>query len=787
MNILYRKMIRDLWEAKGQFIAIFVIVVLGVMFYTGINATFRNLSLVSEKYYRDYRFEDLSASLYRAPESVVERIGSLDYVKMATGRLVQQVKITISGENAEIRLITLPDIKEDVVDDIALKSGKYFSSDEANQCLVEEEFFKAHGLAVGDYLYPVIHGAEVKLKVIGSVKSPEYVYPLKDSGELMPDNLKFGIVYIKNSFGQSVLGYSGSVNNICLLLDKDADIKKAKDDIKKILEPFGVTEVIERSEQISNKMLSEEMRGLKSTGSAFPIVFFIVAAVIIYIMLGRMVENQRGQIGVLKAFGFGDRQILAHYLSYSVFIGMAGSAVGSLLGVPLAKFYTELENQYFHLPPADVAAYPDLVLPATLLTLSFCLLAGYNSCKRVFRFMPSEAMRPKAPKAGKRIFIERIGAVWKNMDYSWKIILRNIFRYKRRAFLTSIGVIFSSAIVVLAFSMNDSINFMVEQQYRNIQSYDIKVNFSKFISTGEMDYIRKIPHVSRVEPVIETGMEISSGWKKKDIGFTALISSPEIYRVTDREGRPVNLPSSGILIPEKLAKALDVKTGDKVYMKPFIPGGDKKEVAVKGIVVQYLGLSAYGSMDSAAYLLGGGGIANSLVIKLDSDGYEKDVIKKLKEIPDLNSLQSKSDSLNNLQKNLGAMTSAIGLMIVLAAILSIAVVYNIATINIFERQRELATLKVLGFKNNEIRKLVFTENFAITFFGILLGLPLGSWMSGYIMASFETEAYSFPFVARPGTYVLSAVLTAGFTVLANAILNKKINSIDMVEVLKSNE
>lgn len=787
MGILFKKVLRDFGKQKGQFIAILIIITIGVMFYTGINSTFRNLSNASKKYYRNYRFADVWVSLYKAPEGVLDRVKSMPHVEMVTGRVVKDVKIDISDEDAVIRIITLPNSKKDIVNDIAIKSGRYFSNYKENQCLIEEEFFKAHNLKIGDFIYPIINGNEVKLQVTGAVKSPEYVYPLRDGGELMPDNRKFGVVYIKKSFGQSVFDYNGSLNDICIILDEKADVKQFKDDIAEVLEEFGVKGVTEAKDQISNRMLSEEMKGLKATGGAFPVVFFIVAAVIIYIMMGRMVENQRTQIGVLKAFGYSNSEILLHYLSYSVFAGTVGSIAGSILGMFLGKFFTELENQYFHLPPADMKIYPELALPASLLTLFFCLLAGYNSCKKVFRIMPSEAMRPKAPRAGTKTLIEKAAFVWNKLDYSWKITMRNIFRYKKRAALTSIGVVFSSALLIIGLGASDSINYMIEQQYSNIQNYDIKVNFTKLLNIDELKYIENIPHVREVEPLIETGVEISNGWKKKDVGYTAFVKRPELYRVTDMEGKAVELPSKGIMIPEKLGRVLGVEKYDIVYLKPFLPGKAKKEVKVKGFVSQYIGLNAYGSMDNSQFLIGEGNVANSAVIKLESNAYEQEVKELLKEIKTVSSIQSKSDALNNLKKNMGAMSASMGVMVVLAGVLAIAVVYNITTINIFERRRELATLKVLGFKDREVQKLVFNENFVITFLGIMGGLPFGRWLGVYMMSAFETDAYTFPFVAELKTYVISAILTAAFTLAANFILSKKIKSINMVEVLKSNE
>ena len=457
------------------------------------------------------------------------------------------------------------------------------------------------------------------------------------------------------------------------------------------------------------------------------------------------------------------------------------------MGMYLGIGFTSLENMYFHLPPADMKIYPELVIPASILTLFFSLLAAYNACKVVFKIMPSEAMRPKAPKSGKKILLEKIAILWRGLDYRWRLIFRNLFRYKRRALMTSVGVIFSTAIVLLAFSMKDSIDFMVEQQYGTIQNYDIKVNFNKFLNTEELTSIKNIQHVSKLEPLIETGVEISNGWRKKNIGLTGLIDNPQMYKVTDKEGNPINLPKNGILIPEKLAGVLNVEPNNMVYVKSFLPGKDKKTTYVKGTVAQYIGMSVYCNLDNAGKLLGEGVCANSVVLKLDNAIFEKEVIKALKDIPAVGSIQSKTDALNNLLKNMASMTTSMGVMIVLAGILSIAVVYNIAAINIFERQRELATLKVLGFRDKEIKKLVFNENYIITVFGAILGLPLGKLLGSYMLSMSSTDFYSFPLVIDIKSYMIAIVLTLVFTALANFVLYKKIKKIDMIAVLKSNE
>lgn len=787
MNILFRNLLRDIKKSKGQFLSILIIVILGVTFYTGINSMFRNLSNSSIKYYQEYRLADIWVDLYKAPIGAKEKIESLSYVNASTGRIVNDASINISGENGTVRLITLPDTKKDIVNDIVVKAGRYFSEGDSNQCLVDQDFFKANNLELGDYIYPIINGNKVKLKVVAVVKSPEFVYTLKDSSELMPDNKKFGIVYIKQSFGEAIFDFKGYINNISIKLTNGSDTEDAKDDIKKALKNYGVKNVIDRDEQTSTMMLTEEIKKLQSMGGTFPIIFFMVASVIIYIMMGRMVENQRVQIGVLKALGFTNMQVLSYYMCYSALIAITGSLIGSILGTYMGVGLTKLINQYFNLPLEGARIYGELVLPASILTLFFCLFAGYHSCKVVFKIMPSEAMKEKSPDSGKKIIIEKWKIVWENISHLWKIILRNLFRYKRRAILTSLGIIFSSAILLVALSMEDSINFMISQQYGNIQDYDIKVNLSKLVSVEELNKIKSIPHVVALEPVLETGVEITNGWRSKDVGFTALIKEPQMYKVEDKNNKTIKLPDSGILISEKLANTLGVETNDRVNIKFFYPGKEKKEVTVKGIVVQYLGLSTYTSMDNLNSLLGEGMVANSAVLKLDNLEFENEVKSKLRDMAAVNSVESKTDALNALLKNMGATKSSIGVMIILSAILLIAVVYNIATINIFERQRELATLKVLGFKESEIKKLIFNENYLITIFGIAIGLPMGKFLGASMMSASSTDSYSFPYVIEFRTYILTIVLTIAFTVLTNFILMKKIKSIDMIEVLKNRE
>jgi putative ABC transport system permease protein len=792
MLIFMKKFFRDLKEAKGQFLSVLLVVVIGVMFYTGLYSALEGFSGAGQNYFSEYRLADLWGAVYRAPEGAVDRIRAVPGVKMAEGRVVQDVRIFMEGKNAMARLISLPDSKRNTVNDILLESGGYFSPGAGSQCIVSEAFFKANHMAIGQTIEPIVNGERVKLSIAGTAKIPEYAYEIRDAAELIPDHEKFGVVYVKKSYLQTILGFKGSVNDISVLLSQDGDIKKVRAEMEKILDQYGLIGVTEKKDQISYNTFHSDETSLKSLAAVFPMLFFIAAAVIIYITMTRMIENQRMLMGVLKALGYSDLEITLHYLTYPVLVGILGSAAGSLLGVFFAgRGLLNTFNIIYNFPTEDSAAHLGLAAPASAIAVFFCVAAGYNACRKELRLVPAESMRPKPPASGRRAFLENFRLLWEHINFSWKIILRNLFRYKRRSAMASVGVIFSMVLLLMSLAFISSIGHVMKVQFGDIQKFDLKISFSQMMNADELGYIRSMDHVTSVEPVMETGMEIVNGWKKKDIGVVALESGSRLYGVYDTEGNPAILPTEGILLPERLMETLGLRTGDQATLRSYYPGKngdrDKKTVTVKGVISQYIGQSAICSADYLNYLLNEGAVANAAHIKLEDPGYEREVTDRLKDIMGISTIQSKAEVVANTNKQMNSINSIILFMLLGASVLAVAVIYNITNINIFERRREIATLSVLGFTAGELRSLVFNENYFISAFGILVGLPLGRYSADLVIKAQATEMLQFPAVLPPSGYLAAAAMIVGFTAAANFLLRNKITSINMVESLKSAE
>jgi putative ABC transport system permease protein len=792
MRLFLKKFYRDLSETRGQFLSVLLVVAVGVMFYSGLNSTLGNLEGSGRSYFREYRLADLWCSVYRAPESVVKRIEALPGVSMATGRIVQDARIGLGDGEAIVRLISLPDEKDAVANDIMLKSGRHFSSEAGNQCIVSDTFLKANHLSLGQVLEPILNGDRVKLKIVGTAQSPEYVLEVRDGNQMLPDPEKFGLIYVKESHLQNLLDLKDSVNEISLLLDDGGESKEVEQELERILQPYGLSHVTERKNQLGYAAFENELRTLRAMIGIFPILFFIVSAVIIYITMTRIIENQRTQIGVLKALGYGNGAILLHYLTYPFLVGVLGSIAGSLAGIfVINRGLLDMFGTQYNLPVQGTAVHAESVLPAALLALFFCILAGYNACKRELDLVPAQSMRQRPPAGGKRIMLEGIGLLWRRISFNWKIIFRNLFRYKKRSAMASTGIIFSMALIVAAFGYKNSVDDLMTTQFTDIQKYDIKISFSKIMDVDELNSIRSIRSVQSVEGALETGMEITNGWNRKDIGLIALQDDAALFGILDGQGREVSLPREGILLPERLLNTLQMQVGERAFLRSYYPGKnqeeDRREAPVKGAIAQYSGQSAICSLDYLDYLLQEGPLVDTAYIKVENPGDERDVVEELEEILAISAIQSKGEAEDTLREAMGTMITVIAFMIAGAGILAFAVIYNITNINIFERRREIATLTVLGFTAGELKSLVFNENYFVSAFGILTGIPLGKLLLDLSIGMAKTDTLElFPSLSLV-SYVMAALMVAGFTVLANLLLTKKILSINMVESLKSAE
>lgn len=519
-----------------------------------------------------------------------------------------------------------------------------------------------------------------------------------------------------------------------------------------------------------------------------PNVFFLVAAIIIFISMSRNVELQRGQIAIMKAIGKSNAAIMMHYLSFSIICGIVGSIIGSLLGVLLLPqaLYSSYKMVYT-LPSIKPSGYGVSVLSATSLAILFGIVATLFSCYKTMKEVPAQAMRPKPPKKIKEIWFEKNEKLWARFSYSKKLILRNIFVNKKRAILSSVWIIGSVGLIIASLTFNDDINLMLKEQYQNIFKYDVS-------ATLNTPVLYKDPlnfNDSNIKGIYkQAAIPISYNNGKKDttINLYALDKNNEAIALFGKSGKQLTLPNDGVIISEKFADTNHIKVGDFIGMKliPYMQASKTIKTQVKGIAVMYLSQDIYTSFGYLDTLNVIAPVETVYLTVKDADSVNN-TISILKSDNRVKVASSKSEIADKVNSSMQVMNTFIVVMILASAILALTVVFNISSINIFERHRDIATLKVLGYYPKEVNSLVFTENLFITGFGSIFGIGFGVILFYALSQTMVPDSMMVPIIIKPLSVVIAISLGFGFTVIANQMLRRKIKKIDMVESLKSVE
>lgn len=538
---------------------------------------------------------------------------------------------------------------------------------------------------------------------------------------------------------------------------------------------------------------------MRAIGEVFPELFFLVAALISLTTMTRMVEEERGQIGTLKALGYGKKSIAGKYLLYALLATLGGSVLGVLVGekaLPYIIIYS-YRIMYTHLPHIVIPYQWSYAAMATAAALACTLLATLYACYKALAAQPAELMRPPSPKEGKRILLERIGFIWKHLSFIWKSTIRNLFRYKKRLFMTLAGIGGCMALMVVGFGLKDSIMCIGTLQYQELQVYDGMVYLSDTITDQEKaDTKELLSDMKNADGYAEADMrrvQVSANDQgdaesvyqcivrdKDDISRFLVFrdrKSQETYELTD----------DGVILTEKMAKTLDVKKGDKIYLGA--EGEEKKEVTVTDICENYMEHYVYMTENLYEEVYGAVPEYNTLLFDLKDNSQKKldqtgEKILKQDGVMNVTYTNSIEDQLNTMLKSLNLV---IVVLIISAGMLAFVVLYNLNNINITERRRELATLKVLGFYDNEVSSYVYRENILLTFLSILIGMGLGWILHRFVITTVEVDVVMFGRVINWQSYLYSALFTVAFSLFVNWVMYYKLKKIDMVESMKSVE
>ncbi len=790
MQVLDIKLLRNLGGSWGQALAIAMVILCGTATYICLASAYRNLLLTRDSYYSEYRFADFQIMLERAPTTAVFKVEAIPGVRRVRGRIVKEVNLDIPGvdEPRIGRIISMPDRDEAVLNDICVVSGRYFEPDATDEVIVSEAFARENGLDMGDRIKASLNDKKQTLRVVGTAQSPEYVYMIRNAMEFIPNPARFGVLWVPESFAESAFDMSAACNDIVGLVDNKRDLDRVLDNAKEALEEYGAYATIKREDQISNRYLSDEIKGLEVSAHITPAIFQGIAALILLVLLNRMVRNERTQIGLLKAYGYSNRAVSIHYLKFALLLSVAGCTGGFAVGQWLAGEMIEIYVRFFQFPVLRSRVYPDILVRSALISLTFATLGALTAVRKAARIQPAEAMRPAAPKSARRTVIERIEPLWRNMSFTWKMIVRNVFRYRFRAFLGIFGVMVASGIILMGFYTMGAMYYMLDFQFREVQREDMRIALAREQGKPALYEIARLPYVRRAEPMLQYAFELRSKWHKKEIGITGIPHGAELMKLINTDERFVDIGPGGLVVSERLAEDLAVRPGDTVTLKP-LHGRIKKEteIPIRQVVRQYVGMSAYVNIDVLSDILDEPFAMNAALLRTVA-GKERSLNRSLKDVPGVASVTIKEDAYQSMRNTLASFMAISAFMLsFFSGVIAFAIIYNLTTVSLAERRRELASLRVMGFTKGEVGAIIYNENFVLGVLGLAAGFPFGYLMCKVITIAYDTELYRLPLYIERKTYAITAIMTVVFVILANLSVRRKIHALDIVETLKTRE
>ena len=788
--MLWRKMRRDLWENKGAYLACMVIIVIGLMIFTSFSLVVDNLFASQDSFYRAHNFADGFIQVEEMPAKEVEKLQDIAGIEQIQGRLVRDVRALLPGreESVYLRLVSLDTSRDSIINDVDLMLGSPLHPADLN-IWVDNKFFAANGLELNQELEIIIGGAKKSVRVIGMGRSPEFVYALRTNSDLYPNPELFGIAFLPFETMKNLLAQGEIVNNIVFTLTPGADYE----DVKVLLQPeltrYGLKSIISRKDQISHLLLSEEIKGIDSFAASLPVLFLAISAMILFITLKRMIERQRGQIGILKALGYQRREILFHYLSYAVIIGGLGGFCGCVAGTMATYPLMGLYMQFFNMPGLTGRISGTYFLWGIALSLGFSLFAGYWGSKGALRLEPAEAMRPPAPIMGQETLLERVQIFWNMLTVQGKIAVRNLSRHPGRTAFMFLGIMFTFALLCLPYTFKDMTDQMLFDQFEKVQTYNVKISLAAPAGPeGVISELTRFPGVNRAEPLAEIPVTLNNEWRAKDAVILGLSPDSQLYHILDKNDREVQPPQEGVLLSERLAEVLDAEVGSRLDLSSLLlkDGDSGKEVAVTGIVPQYMGLNCFMEIEALQELLGESSIATSVILDIDEDQVTA-LQEEYRNTPAINGIDHTAATINQYQSMMGALNGSMFVMIILGMITGFAIIYNAALVSLSERSRDLATMLVLGMTAGEVLSVVTFEQWFLAGFAMLAGIPLTKLLLVGMAQSFSTDLYSIPMETSSLSFVIAFVFTVCSIWMAQRIAAKKIRSLDLVEVLKERE
>jgi putative ABC transport system permease protein len=787
MRALDRKLVRNLWQLRGQVLAVAMVVASGVAVMVMSLSTIEALDETATAYYERYRFADVFATAKRAPERLARRIAALPGVQAVETRIMKFATLDVAGFDEPVigSLVSIPERGGPVLNRLALRAGRLVAPGRADEVVLNERFAEGHGLAPGGHLAAVINGKKRRLTVVGIALSPEFVYAI-GPGALIPDEKRFGILWMGRAALEAAYDLDGAFTDVAITLLRDAAPETVIDRLDRLLAPYGGTGAIARKDQTSNWFLMNELTQLEHMAHILPTIFLAVAVFLCNMLLVRMIATERAQIGLLKAFGYTGAAIGWHYAKLVIVIAGIGIVAGWALGLWLGWVNTGVYAEFYRFPILFYRPGPAVLVAVGAITIAVALLGTIGAVQRAARLAPAEAMNPPAPpyfaKGG------FTGADPGHMfDQPTRMILRYLLRWPARAALTGAGIAMAVAVLLSSLQWIDAIDHLVETQFFRAQHQDVTVSLIEARPSTVLGEFERLPGVLASEPERSVRVRFRAGPNSRRGAIQGVKRDARLSVVHDISRGTIPVPPGGLVMSSKMSQLLGVSTGDRVTVEVLEQRRPVWRLPVTETFETYFGSPVYINIETLDRLMRQRPTVNLVHLKVD-ERRERELFRELKELPHVSAVSLRRAAVDLFHEALGEwLLFQVAFFIGFACTLSVGVIYNSGRIAVSERGRELATLRVLGFSRAEVSYILLGEVAILTALALPAGCLAGYGLVALFVDAFDTELFRLPLVIEPSTYGVAILVTLAAAVVSAALVGRKVVALDLIAVLKARE
>lgn len=787
MNALDTKLLRELWRLRGQALAIALVLAAACATFIMSLGVHRSLSATRDTYYAANGFADVFAGMTRAPRAILQQVAAIPGVDRADGGIQQYAVLDFPGRDYPVRAL-IQSVSEDGTDRlnrITLRMGRLPRRGHPGEVVVDETFALANDLAPGDSFAAIIYGKRQQLVVTGLGMAPNFIWALAP-GDIMPDEQRFGILWMGRKALEAATDRKEAINTLAIRLERGAPQAEVIRRLDRLLAPYGSTGAYGRDDHPSHKFLDNELMQLDAMTRVIPPIFLVVAAFLVFIVLGRMIRTEREQIGLIKAFGYSDWAIGWHYLKFALVIALAATVLGTAAGTWMGNAMTRLYAEYYRFPLLEYRMGTDTVPLAAALSLATAGLGALGGMREAIRLAPAVAMSPPAPPAYRAGWAERLGRA-AGLGAMGHMVVRHITRWPVRSAITVTGVGLSLGLLFAVIQFTDSARVMLDSFFFRTQRQDLTVTFAETRSASALHDLARIPGVLRVEPLRAVPVRLSHARHTERSVIESAGENSQLSARIDADGREIALPPAGLILSRQLADRLGVALGGEVAVEEL--GGRRTHTTqqVVRIVDEFVGARAYAGAATLAAITHDALPASAAALRIDTAQRSR-ILAALKGMPVVIGVTERQAASAKFQEMIDEnILTMMAFYISFASVIAIGVVYNSARIVFSERAHELATLRVLGYHRSEVALVLIGELAVLVLLAIPVGGAIGYGLGQLMTALFSSDLFRLPFAPTRASFGEAVLVVLAASIATAVVVARRVLLLDMVRVLKARD